>query len=306
MNEKSVPQGVLVYDSQCNLCLATKFWFEKRDSAGKVGFVSAHDPNLTLEFTQLQGLDLLGEITWIDQQGQLWRGADAIASALQHVPSWRWAANLMMLPGTKTLRHAVYSLIARHRYRWFGRTCDSGACTLGSKPVVEHSPRIWPICFSLLVLVIVTSPVLQNLRSDGKAKDDFPLSYYPMFSSKRQNLYQQASVVAIKQDGEKVPVHYKMLGTGGLNQNRRQLGKLLTVKKAAELRQHLSEVADRLTASDRSMYLGCVSVAAVKGTYDLNAYFTRQNQEPTDMEMLMEVKLPLGGNELSVTQHSSK
>jgi predicted DCC family thiol-disulfide oxidoreductase YuxK len=305
MNEKSMPSGVLVYDSQCNLCLATKAWFEKRDSAGNVGFVSAHDPHLTQEFPQLQGLDLLGEITWIDQHGQLWRGPDAIASALRHVPSWQWAANLMMLPGTKILRHFVYRLIARHRYRWFGRTCDSGVCTLGTQPV-ERSSRIWPMCFSLLVLVLVTSPVLQNLRSDGKAKDDFPLSYYPMFSSKRHNLYQQVSVVAIRQDGENVPVHYGMLGAGGLNQNRRQLGKLLTAKKAEELRQHLSDVADRLSASNRSIYRGCVSVAAVRGTYDLNAYFTRQNQEPTDIEMIMEVRIPFSGDKIAITQHASK
>jgi predicted DCC family thiol-disulfide oxidoreductase YuxK len=305
MNEKSLPQGFLVYDSQCNLCLVTKAWFEKRDSSGKVGFVSAHDPGLSIEFPQLQGLDLLGEITWIDQRGQLYRGADAIANALQHIPGWRWTASLMMLPGTKTFRHAAYRWIAKNRYQWFGRTCDSGTCTLRSEPVAEHSAPAWPICFSLLVLVLVTSPILQNFRADGKARDDFPLSYYPMFSSKRQNLYQQSSVMAIKQNGETVPVHYEMLGTGGLNQIRRQLGKLLSVERTEELRQHLSQVADRLAASNKSSYRGCVSVAAVKGTYDLNAYFTRQNQQPVDMEVILEVGLPVGHEKLSDTQQIS-
>ena len=292
MNAKLISHGVLVYDSQCNLCLATKAWFEKRDLSGKIGFVSAHDPGLISEFPQLQGLDLLREITWIDHRGQLYRGADAIATALQHMPGWRWAASLMMLPGTRTVRHSAYRWIAKHRYRWFGRTCDSGTCSLRSEPVVEHSPSVWPICFSLLVLVLVTSPILQNFRADGKAKDDFPLSYYPMFSSKRQNVYQQCSVVAIKENGETVPVHYKMMGTGGLNQYRRQLAKLLSVKGAEDLRQHLSQVADRIAASDSFRYRGCVSVAAVIGTYDLNAYFARQNQKPVAMKVILEVGLP--------------
>jgi predicted DCC family thiol-disulfide oxidoreductase YuxK len=45
--------------------------------------------------------------------------SDAAIRILHELPGWRWTSSLRLIP--RTIRDAVYDLIARNRYRWFGR-----------------------------------------------------------------------------------------------------------------------------------------------------------------------------------------
>jgi predicted DCC family thiol-disulfide oxidoreductase YuxK len=45
--------------------------------------------------------------------------SDAVLTVLSNLPGWRWVRGLRAVP--KPLRDAVYSLIARNRYRIFGK-----------------------------------------------------------------------------------------------------------------------------------------------------------------------------------------
>ena len=45
--------------------------------------------------------------------------SDAALTVLSHLPGWSWTRALLMVP--KPLRNAVYGLIARNRYRIFGK-----------------------------------------------------------------------------------------------------------------------------------------------------------------------------------------
>jgi predicted DCC family thiol-disulfide oxidoreductase YuxK len=49
--------------------------------------------------------------------------SDAALTVLSHLPGWRWTRTLLVVP--KPLRDAVYNLVARNRYRIFGKyeTC---------------------------------------------------------------------------------------------------------------------------------------------------------------------------------------
>jgi predicted DCC family thiol-disulfide oxidoreductase YuxK len=55
--------------------------------------------------------------------GVAYMKSDAALTVLSHLPGWTWTRALFAVP--KPLRDAVYSLIARNRYRIFGKyeTC---------------------------------------------------------------------------------------------------------------------------------------------------------------------------------------
>lgn len=244
-------------------------------------------------------MDLLSEITWVEDDLHVKRGAEALAAVLQLLAGWSWAGSLLLLPGMRIPRRAAYRLIARRRLTWFGQTCETGACTIANSKAVQFSKRIVPACFSLIVLVFVLSPILQNFRSSKLAQDSFPLSYYPMFSKKRDNAHQQVFVAALRPDGSFVPIHYRLLGSGGLNQTRRQLGKLVRQGGAPELESFLQDAAERVLRSTNRNYADCVSIAVIKGTYELDAYFSQQNQEPIDLEYVMKIPLLARGEEVA-------
>ena len=51
--------------------------------------------------------------------GEVFMKSDAALTVLSQLPGWGWARTLFAVP--KPLRNAVYSLIARNRYRIFGK-----------------------------------------------------------------------------------------------------------------------------------------------------------------------------------------
>jgi predicted DCC family thiol-disulfide oxidoreductase YuxK len=296
--------GVLIYDGTCNLCLATKAWFQQRDAENRVGFVEAQAPELLTRYPELTNLELLSEITWLDDQRGVRRGADAIASALLQIPRWGWAGRMILLPGTGWLRRAFYRWIAGNRYRWFGSaadTCEQGVCRVNPATPDHDSGgdtrdrplgRAFPTIASILVLVAVFSPVRENWKDKKDAVDSFPLSYYPMFSRRRADTHRQPHVVGIRSNGETFPISYKLLGTGGLNQVRRQLDRLTKQDDSEPLRQMLAGAANEIGNSSKKRYRDCVALAAVRGHYDLDRYFSAGEKEPLRMSLLRSVPVP--------------
>ncbi len=51
--------------------------------------------------------------------GVAWFKSDAALTVLSALPGWRWTRALFVVP--KPVRNAVYSLVARNRYRIFGK-----------------------------------------------------------------------------------------------------------------------------------------------------------------------------------------
>ena len=77
--------------------------------------------------------------------------------------------------------------------------------------------------FSAAVLAAVLSPLLQYRRPLASRVDSFPLSWYPMFSAKRRRRAWVTHAVGVTADGRRRSLPLDALGTGGLNQVRRQL-----------------------------------------------------------------------------------
>jgi predicted DCC family thiol-disulfide oxidoreductase YuxK len=100
-----------------------------------VRFVIAHDPERRFSFTPIQsergrslahrfGIDpeapQTNAVIW---NRRAWFKSDAALTVLGALPGLRWLGGLKAVP--RALRDPVYDLIARNRYRIFGRT---GTC----------------------------------------------------------------------------------------------------------------------------------------------------------------------------------
>jgi len=112
---------VIVFDTDCVLC------------SGMVAFILAHESGPVLRFAGAwspEGLALaarygfskadLSETFLVVTMGAALARSDAAIAVLKQLRApWRWLAALRFIP--RPLRDAAYRLIARRRYRLFGR-----------------------------------------------------------------------------------------------------------------------------------------------------------------------------------------
>lgn len=118
------PPDTILFDGVCNLC------------NGFVQFVIRHDPAARFRFAALQsaaGQALLAaqgltpaalaaepESVLLFRGGRLYSHSDAVLRIAHGLGgAWRLAAMGRALP--RAWRDGLYRLVARHRYRWFGR-----------------------------------------------------------------------------------------------------------------------------------------------------------------------------------------
>src|ERR1700761_6074781 len=110
---------VILYDGVCVFC------------SGWVRFVPARDVGRRFRFTAIQSAygSRLAQTFGIDPDapdtnavvhgGIAYFKSDAALTVLSHLPGWGWVRVLRFIP--RPWSDAVYSLVARNRYRIFGR-----------------------------------------------------------------------------------------------------------------------------------------------------------------------------------------
>lgn len=126
-----------------------------------------------------------------------------------------------------------------------------------------------------VVMLIVLFPVKENWAE--KPKDNFPLSYYPMFAKKRDNHYGMYYVTAMDTLGQKMKISYKLIGTGGFNQVRRQISQ---ARKTESGRPFLKKVAMKVERKSPDLHGRLTSISLVKGYYNLEGFFVEQDTLP--------------------------
>lgn len=119
-------RGLILYDGVCVLC------------SGWMRFVAQRDVGRTFLFTPIQstygralavkhGIDPdnpQSNAVLID--GAVNLRSDSAIAALSRLPGYGWVRSFRLVP--KPLRDWLYAIVARNRYRWFGRhdACDTG------------------------------------------------------------------------------------------------------------------------------------------------------------------------------------
>ncbi len=112
--------SVILFDGVCNLC------------NGFVQFVIARDPNGRFQFAALQSpaarrllgplsppADALGTVVLIEDGRAFLRSDAALRIGRGLTFPWPLAFGFVAVP--RPLRDWLYELVARYRYRWFGR-----------------------------------------------------------------------------------------------------------------------------------------------------------------------------------------
>ena len=115
--------AIVLFDGECNFCDAS------------VQFILKHDPKGIFKFASLQseiGQQLLNDfnvpknmdsIVLIEGNGFYTKSTAALKIARQLKGFWKFFYIFIIIP--KFLRNSVYSVIAKNRYKWFGKkeTC---------------------------------------------------------------------------------------------------------------------------------------------------------------------------------------
>jgi predicted DCC family thiol-disulfide oxidoreductase YuxK len=111
---------IVVFDGVCNFCNASVSFILAHDRAGAFRFAALQSKTgrRLLERAALEPLDS-DTFALIEGPCCVVR-SDAVLAVARRLPApWKWGVALAVVP--RPWRDALYRLIARHRYRWFGR-----------------------------------------------------------------------------------------------------------------------------------------------------------------------------------------
>lgn len=149
----------------------------------------------------------------------------------------------------------------------------------------EYYQKAIAIAVSLLTVVLLLVPIRHNWSA--KPIDDFPLSYYPMFTAKRDATTVVHHAVGVTETGKQINIPGHYAGKGGMNAVRRQMRKMYRDQRADALAKL---VAARLTGSRFAEKHQIVRVEIVKSKYEITPYFDGQT-EPTSRKIAAAVNL---------------
>jgi len=134
--EEPLQRRIVIFDGLCNLCSGGAQWLEHHQSTPPFHLVPmqsglgrtllarhGHDPDDPLTFLVLDGERCFS-------QSDAWIHLVTAAGG-----AWRLAQAARVIP--RRLRDVVYRLIARNRYRWFGRR---KTCYLAQPSVESDQP----------------------------------------------------------------------------------------------------------------------------------------------------------------------
>lgn len=123
LREYIMSEKIVLFDGVCNLCSRAVQFMIARDPAGKLKFAALQSEagQALLQQYQLQAtLDGRDDTVVYIEDGQVYTHSAAGLRIARHLNGpVRLAAPLILVP--RFIRDFVYRLIARNRYRWFGR-----------------------------------------------------------------------------------------------------------------------------------------------------------------------------------------
>jgi len=113
------PRPIILFDGVCNLC------------SGSVQFVLKRDKKKLFQFASLQsksGQDLLNKFNLpsntfnsfvLIEGDEVYTRSTAALGVAKHLKGWKWLFAFRFVP--KFIRDGIYNLIAKNRYKWFGK-----------------------------------------------------------------------------------------------------------------------------------------------------------------------------------------
>jgi len=116
----TLPDFLVLFDGICNLCNGAVLFIIKRDKAGKIRFASLQS-DVGRDQLVRNGLDpdALHSVIVVEN-GKLFQKSDAVLRIAARIDGpWRWLRIFQIIP--RFLRDILYDLVARFRYKIFGK-----------------------------------------------------------------------------------------------------------------------------------------------------------------------------------------
>ncbi len=112
----------LIYDRECRLCVSIKNRLSQTTHTSEVQFVpyDSKEAKSLLGKAYVPGRPPIAYL--IDAEGKKHQGLDAFIPLLPNLPWVKWVLPLWRFSLVRLCSHAVYRVIARYRYAWFGST----------------------------------------------------------------------------------------------------------------------------------------------------------------------------------------
>lgn len=125
----SNPEHIVLFDGVCNLCNESVSFIIKHDSKKLFKFASLQSEYAKNILTQYdKNFSGMHSIIYIEK-GKIYDESNAALRISRHLDSfWRFAYLFIIVP--KFLRDGVYKIIAKNRYKWFGK---KESCMMPSK-----------------------------------------------------------------------------------------------------------------------------------------------------------------------------
>jgi predicted DCC family thiol-disulfide oxidoreductase YuxK len=119
-------RAVVLYDGHCRFCTRSARRLQRVVGASRLEIRSFQTPGVLEAFPGVSHEACMQRIHLVLANGRVFRGAEAIARALASIPVVGLAAFLYYVPVIRECSEWLYSVVARHRYRLFGRSesCD--------------------------------------------------------------------------------------------------------------------------------------------------------------------------------------
>ena len=128
---------IVVFDGDCVLCSANARFILRRDRRRRFRLATMQGQAGAALMARF-GIDPLDSETFILVEGERVRRNSDAALAIAEGLGWPWRALGVLRIVSRPVRDAVYRLVARNRYRWFGRR---ERCFV---PTAEQADRILP------------------------------------------------------------------------------------------------------------------------------------------------------------------
>lgn len=115
----NLPDGLVLFDGFCHVCSGGVRFLLTRDQSGLFTYVPCQSP-WGHDIMERFGIDhgFAETFAFVDK-GRILFKSDAGIASLHRLPGWHWIAIARFVP--RFLRDAIYDLLARNRYKWFGK-----------------------------------------------------------------------------------------------------------------------------------------------------------------------------------------
>lgn len=119
MSSFDTSKPIIFFDGVCNLCNRSVQFVIKRDKEARFRFASlqsAAGQEMLQQFRLAQN-DFNSFLLF--EGGKLYTRSTAALRVVSQLRGWKWARIFQWVP--PLLRNGIYNLVARNRYKWFGK-----------------------------------------------------------------------------------------------------------------------------------------------------------------------------------------